>query len=208
MSLMTEALERISEHLQISTPNRTREEVEKQLAFFPFYLAEEVYEYYQWAGAPIGFHYAEEEGGSTYQCLLNTLIGEGEDLIEFSSLETAKYWYCSGFEKGGVHGVKNFLFVASENTSLVIAGSETPTDVSPVLESEEGPGSERLWFPSLTNMMLAIADAVDAFGTIMPASYLGSDSGERGKRERSERWRIAKEITKKYGSPHGTILTN
>ena len=41
MSMMTEALERISIYCDLSQPDRPREEIEKKLSFFPFQLSDE-----------------------------------------------------------------------------------------------------------------------------------------------------------------------
>ncbi|MBW4598653.1 MAG: hypothetical protein KME29_03340 [Calothrix sp. FI2-JRJ7] len=51
---------------------------------------------------------------------------------------------------------------------LVILGSLTPTETSPVLQREDA-NNDKLWFPSLTNMMLAIAESLEKVGSILPA---------------------------------------
>lgn len=76
MSLMSEALERISTYCNSTQSGRSRENVERQLSFFPFQLPDEVYEYYQWAGAPTGD-----------RCLTNMMLA----IVE--SLETLKSIY-------------------------------------------------------------------------------------------------------------------
>jgi hypothetical protein len=80
ISLMTEALDRISTYCHLREPNRSREEVERQLSFFPFNLSEEVYEYYQWSGAPTGDRQPEGWDGphndnSTYTRRLEQFLG-------------------------------------------------------------------------------------------------------------------------------------
>jgi hypothetical protein len=209
MSLMTEALERISQ-CHLTRPKRTREEVERQLRFFPFELSEEVYEYYQWAGAPIGNQRPPGWDGSyndnsTYSCVLEHLLDGASDLIHFMSLEEAEEFYPNYSLNADLYDAKCLPFTSYENGVLVIAGSENQIDVSPVLQRESG--RDKLWFPSLTNMMLSIAECVEAIGTILPmSSHVG---GERLEEEEiCERWNMIQTIARKYGSPTGMIVTN
>ncbi len=75
MSLMSEALERISTYCNLTQSGRSRENVERQLSVFPFQLADEVYEYYQWAGAPTGD-----------RCLTNMMLAIAESLETLRSI--------------------------------------------------------------------------------------------------------------------------
>lgn len=208
MSLMTEALERISIYCHITRPSGSREDVERQLSFFPFKLADEVYEFYQWAGAPIGDWSFDSSynNNSTYYCSLERFLGSASDLIQFQSLEQAEKHYHSYSSYAHLYDVKCLPFVSYENGELVIAGSETPIDVSPVLVREDG--DDRLWFPSLTNMILAIAESLETIGTLLPGCTRdeNGDLPDRDElRKQGETWTA---IAKKYGSPGGAILTN
>lgn len=211
MSLMTEALERISIYSHLTRPGRSREEVQRQLSFFPFKLADEVYEFYQWAGAPIGDRFPDGWDGfynnnSTYYCSLERFLGSASDLIYFRSLEEAEKDYPHYSRNADIYNVKCLPFVSYENGELGIAGSETQIDVSPVLQREDG--DDKLWFPSLTNMILAIAESLETIGTLLPGCTYdeNGDLPDRDEvRKQGERWT---EIAKKYGSPTGAILTN
>ncbi len=205
MSLMIETLERISTYCNLTEPFKSRAEVEKQLDFFPFKLSDEVYEYYQWAGAPTGDGNAQEnESGSyymTYSCVLEQFLGTANDLIHFMSLDEAEEFYPNYSTSP-----KCLPFVSYENGLLVIAGSENQIDVSPVLAREGG--DDELWFPSLTKMMLAIAESIETIGTLLPGCTR-NENGDLPNREEDQRqWKIWTEIAKKYGSPRGAILTN
>ncbi len=209
MSVMTEALERISIYCNLSQPDRPREEIEKKLSFFPFQLSDEAYEFYQWAGAPVGMMWPDDDDGdasssnSTYFCALESFFESASDLIHFMSIEEAKRYYPPSF-----HDPKYLQFVSYENGSLFIAGSETKVENSPVLQLEECDPS--LWFPSLTNMMLAIAESLETVGTILPDfDYHNEDYRTNKYREKiQEQLQVVEAIAIKYGSPTGMILTN
>ncbi|MBE9119658.1 hypothetical protein IQ269_02280 [Tychonema sp. LEGE 07199] len=207
MSVMTEALERISIYCELSEPDRPREEIEKKLSFFPFQLSDEAYEFYQWAGAPVGMRWPDDDdcsySSSTYYCALERFLGNADDLIHFLSLEEAKGYYSPSF-----HDPKYLPFVSYENGWLFIAGSETKVENSPVLQLEECDPS--LWFPSLTNMMLAIAESLETVGTILPDfDYHNEDYRTNKYREKiQEQLQVVEAIAIKYGSPRGAILTN
>lgn len=207
MSMMTEALERISIYCHLSQPDRPREEIEKKLSFFPFQLSDEVYEFYQWAGAPVGVTWPDDNDGSysnsTYSCALERFFEAVNDLIHFVSIEEAERYYSRSF-----YDPKYLHFVSYENGSLFIAGSETQVENSPVLQLEERDHS--LWFPSLTNMMLAIAESLETVGTIWPrVDYHNEDYATNKYREKiQEQWQVVEAIARKYGSPEGAILTN
>ncbi len=208
MSLMTEALERISIYSHITRPSRSREEVERQLSFFPFKLADEVYEFYQWAGAPIGDWSFDSSynNNSTYYCSLEKFLGCASDLIHFRSLEQAEKHYLNYSSNAHLYDVKCLPFVSYENGELVITGSETQIELSPVLQREDG--DDMLWFPSLTNMILAIAESLETIGTLLPGCTY-DENGERPDRdEERKQWETWTAIAKKYGSPGGAILTN
>jgi hypothetical protein len=209
MSQMTEALERISK-CHPTKPKRTREEVERQLEFFPFELSEEVYEYYQWAGAPIGNQRPPGWDGSyndnsTYSCVLKSFVDGASDLIHFMSLEEVEEFYSNYSLNADIYDTKGLPFISYENGVLLIGGLENQIDVSPVLQREDK--RDELWFPSLTNMMLAIAECVEAIGTIFPIrSYVNGERLEED--EVRERWDTMQTIARKYGSPSGMIVTN
>jgi len=202
--MMTEALERISIYCNLSQPDRPREEIEKKLSFFPFQLSDEAYEFYQWAGAPVGIMRwpPYDEGNSTYSCALESFFESVSDLIHFVSIEEAKRYYPPSFDDP-----KYLQFVSYENGSLVIAGSETQVENSPVLLQQED-GDPSLWFPSLTNMMLAIAESLETVGTIWPAPTIDDYETNKYREKIQKQWQVVDVIAQKYGSPRGMILTN
>lgn len=211
MSLMTETLERISTYCHLTKPSRSREEVERQLSFFPFKLSEEVYEYYQWAGAPTGDRKPEGWDGShndtsTYNCRLEQFLGSADDLIHFLSLEEAEKHYPNYLSNSDIYDVNCLPFISYENGELVIASVDIQTGFSPVLQREDLP--DKLWFPSLTNMMLAIAECLEKIGTLMPGFTCDENGDRPDEDEEREQWKIWRAIAKKYGSPRGAILTN
>lgn len=203
MSMMTEALERISIYCNLSQPDIPREEIEKKLSFFPFQLSDEAYEFYQWAGAPVGIMSwpPYDEGNSTYSCALERFFESVSDLIHFVSIEEAERYYSPSFDDP-----KYLPFVSYENGSLVIAGSETQVANSPVLQREDGDPS--LWFPSLTNMMLAIAESLETVGTIIPGLTIDDYETNKYREKLHKQWQVVEAIAQKYGSPRGMILTN
>jgi hypothetical protein len=210
MQQMTDALTRISKYCNIRRPNRSREEVEQQLSFFQFELAEEVYEYYQWAGAPIGDKMPEGWDGShndnsTYYCGLESFLGYASDLIHFLSLEEAKNMYPNYPGNPDTHELRFLPFMSYENGMLVIAGAESPTEASIVMQNE---ARYELWFPSLTDMMLAIAETIETIGTLMPGSTVDEHGNSPEPDEEQRQWKIWRDTAKKYGSPRGAIITN
>jgi hypothetical protein len=201
--MMTEALERISIYCDLSQPDRPREEIEKKLSFFPFQLSDEAYEFYQWAGAPVGIMRwpPYDDGNSTYSCALERFFESVSDLIHFLSIEEAERYYSPSF-----HDPKYLQFVSYENGSLFIAGSETQVANSPVLLLEDR--DPYLWFPSLTNMMLAIAESLETVGTIWPAPTIEDYGTNKYQEKLQKQWQVIEAIAQKYGSPTASILTN
>jgi hypothetical protein len=201
--MMTEALERISIYCDLSQPDRPREEIEKKLSFFPFQLSDEAYEFYDWAGAPVGIMRwpPYDDGNSTYSCTLERFFESVSDLIHFVSIEEAERYYSPSF-----HDPKYLQFVSYENGSLFIAGSETQVANSPVLLLEDSDPS--LWFPSLTNMMLAIAESLETVGTIWPAPTIEDYGTNKYQEKLQKQWQVIEVIAQKYGSPTASILTN
>ncbi|MBD2168640.1 hypothetical protein H6G04_30125 [Calothrix membranacea FACHB-236] len=213
MSNLTEALERIrvARGWRFTEPGMSAEEIESRLSFFPFSLSNEAYQFYQWAGAPRGDRFPDDWDGpynnnSTYNCALESLLERADDLIHFLSIEEAEKFYFPD----DIYEPKCLPFVSYENGLLVIAGSDTQVEISPVLQREGR--RDRLWFPSLTNMMLAIAESLETVGTILPELYRCYDDEEYGTDEYDEKIRqkckVVQAIAKKYGSPKGAILTN
>lgn len=207
MSMMIEALERISIYCHLSKPDRRIEEIEKKLSFFPFQLSDEVYEFYQWAGAPVGMRFPDDcdvsYSNSTYSCALEEFLGNANDLIHFLSIEEAERYYPLSIDDQ-----KYLPFVSYENGLLAIAGSETQVANSPVLKREE---RYDLWFPSLTNMMLAIAESLETVGTILPGVTMdyNEEHGTNKYHQKLQQQDMQVDaIAKKYGSPRGIILTN
>jgi hypothetical protein len=214
MSIMIETLERINKYCNLTEPFKSREEVEKQLDFFPFKLSDEVYEYYQWAGAPIGNYnppqdWDDNSSGSyqwTYSCVLEQFLEGVNDLIHFVSLDEAREIYAGFSIYPHLYALECLPFVSYENGILVIAGSENQIDISPVLVREGN--DDRLWFPSLTKMMMAMAESIETIGTLIPGGTR-DDRGDCPNREEVQRQsKIWTDIAKKHGSPGGAILTN
>lgn len=207
MSMMTEALERISVYCHLSQPDRRREEIERELSFFPFQLSDEVYEFYQWAGAPVGMMLYDSNGfysNSTYSCALERWLGNASDLIHWLSIEEVERYYSSS-----INDSKYLPFVSYEYGCLAIAGSETQVANSPVIRQDED--GDSLWFPSLTNMMLAIAESLETVGTIWPGvtiDYNDEDYGTNKYQKLQQQEMQVDAIARKYGSPTGAILTS
>ncbi|MEG4865372.1 MULTISPECIES: hypothetical protein [unclassified Microcoleus] len=206
MSMMTEALERISIYCHLSKPDRRREEIERELCFFPLQLSDEVYEFYQWAGAPVGMTHDSDGSYSnpTYSCALERFLGNASDLIHWLSIEEAERYYSSC-----VNDSKYLPFVSYEYGCLAIAGSETQVANSPVIRQDED--GDSLWFPSLTNMMLAIAESLETVGSIWPGvtGYHDEDYATNKYHQRIQQQEMKVDaIAQKYGSPRGRILTN
>lgn len=215
MSMMTEALDRISaaRGFRFSKPGMSIEEVERRLSFFPYRLSDEAYEFYQWAGAPTGDRRPDGWDGSyndnsTYCCSLEGLLGRTSDLIHFLSLEEGEKFYSP--INADIYDPKCLPFVSYENGLLVLVGSPTQAETSPVLQREDI--QDKLWFPSLTNMMLAIAESLETVGEILPDLCTSPGREDYGTEEYKEKiredWKVVKAIAKKYGSPRGIILTN
>lgn len=206
MSMMTDALERISIYCHLSKPDRRREEIERKLSFFPFQLSDEVYEFYQWAGAPVGMKLYGSNGfysNSTYFCALERFLGNVSDLIYFLSIEEAERYYSPSIDDP-----KYLPFVSYEYGYLAIAGSETQVANSSVIQRED---RYSLWFPSLTNMMLAIAESLETVGTILPGITMDDNDEDYGtnKYQKLQQQEMQVDtIAKKYGSSTGAILTN
>jgi hypothetical protein len=143
------------------------EEIERILSSFPFRLSDEAYEFYQWAGAPVGDSQPEDWDGSyndssTYHCALENLLQGVDDFFHFMSLEE----FVKSAPYLGDTNPEWLPIFSSEYNHLVIPGSKIQVATSPVLIVEDG--KAELWFPSLTNMMLAIAESKEAVGTILP----------------------------------------
>jgi len=142
---------------------------------------------------------------STYSCALERFLGNARDLIHFLSIEEAERYYSPSFDDP-----KYLPFVSYENGSLFIAGSETQVANSPVLQLEDRDPS--LWFPSLTNMMLAIAESLETVGTIFPGVSIDDYDKNYGTNKYQEKLQkqlqLMEAIAQKYGSPTASILTN
>lgn len=65
-----------------------------------------------------------------------------------------------------------------------------------------------MWFPSLTNMILAIAESIETIGTLLPGCTYDENGDLPDRDEVRKQGEIWTEIAKKYGSPGGAILTN
>jgi hypothetical protein len=212
MSKMTEALDRISAYHR-NKPGMSMEEIERMLSSFPFRLSDEAYEFYQWAGAPIGDAHPEDWDGSyndcsTYLCALESLLQGVDDIFHFMSLEE--------FVRSPPYLSDNnpewLPIFSSEYSNLVISGSKIKTATSPVLKVEDG--KVKLWFLSLTNMMLAIAESEETIGTILPKGLESileniddEDYGTEAYKEKiREKFDMVVAIAKKYGSPSGDII--
>ena len=212
MSKMTEALNRISVYHR-NKAGMSMEEIEKILSSFPFKLSDEAYEFYQWAGAPTGDARPEDWDGSyndssTYHCALESLLQGVDDIFHFMSLEECMK--CTPYF--GDDSPEWLPIFSSEYSHLVISGSKIKAATSPVLKIEDG--KAKFWFPSLTNMMLAIAESKETVGTILPKGleYIGENSADEDygteayKEKICEKFDTVIAIAKKYGSPGGNII--
>lgn len=215
MSQMTDALAKLSGGVYKQA--RTREEINKELSFFPYQLSEEAYEFYQWDGAPIGERFPDDWNGdlhdtSTYDCQLDGTLGIQEDYIHFLSIEEV-----SGYYPDALYNLKNFPFVSSEYYFLVITASETNVATSPVFIRENI--KEELFFPSLTNMMMAIVESLETVGSVSPLIKGNCDAKDYGtafyQDIRDEDLyqdicdyedEIVIKIAQKYGSSGGSII--
>ena len=142
-----------------------------------------------------------DDGNSTYSCALERFFESVSDLIHFVSIEEAERYYSPSF-----HDPKYLQFVSYENGSLFIAGSETQVANSPVLQLEDRDPS--LWFPSLTNMMLAIAESLETVGIIWSAPTIEDYGTNKYQEKLQKQWQVIEAIAQKYGSPTASILTN
>lgn len=206
MSKMTEALDIISVHHR-NKPGMSMEEIERILSSFPFRLSDEAYEFYQWAGAPVGDAQPEDWDGSyndssTYYCALENLLQGVDDYFHFMSLEE----FVKGVPYLGDTNPEWLPIFSSEYNHLVISGSKIQVATSPVLKVEDG--KAELWFPSLTNMMLAIAESKEVVGTILPIGLPNDeDYGTEAYKEKIlNKLDMVIAIAKKYGSPSGDII--
>lgn len=189
MSTLTEALDRIFDwivknnpELALSLqPGLTREKIEQTLRNLPFQLPEEFYELYQWRNGTREDCYICFLPGYTFLSLeqaLEEYIGINqyrEDLLEFH--EPEEIWYKLWFP----------VFMLDAKEYLILFGS-LEEKTSPVLRFviADEPATR---YPSLTNMMLAIAQCYEA-----GAYYLRED----GYLEEDDQ--KADEIGLKYGS--------
>lgn len=123
-------------------------------------------------------------------------------MIHFLSIEEAEKYYSP--RDADIYDPKCLPFVSYENGLLVIVGSLTPTETSPVLQREDA-NNDKLWFPSLTKMMLAIAESLETVRSILPALSSRYDDEDYGTDEYDKKIRenckIVEAIAKRYGSP-------
>jgi hypothetical protein len=208
MSKMTEALYRLSTYYR-DKAGMSIEEIERILSSFPFRLSDEVYEFYQWAGAPTGDPRPDDWDGSynnssTYHCALEGLLQGVEDMVHFRSLEE----FITSAPYLGDLNPEWLPILSSQYSHLVISGCQTQIATSPVLKVEDD--RSELWFPSLTNMMLAIAESDEIVGTILPGWFKNCDDEDYGTDIYQEKVReqcsLVAAIAKKYGSPNGDII--
>ncbi|MEM8830818.1 MAG: hypothetical protein AAGE96_15880 [Cyanobacteria bacterium P01_G01_bin.19] len=185
---------------------RTREEIDKELCFFPYQLSEEAYEFYQWDGAPVDkcshrIWKDRHNHKTTYKCVLEKLLGTTYDFVHFLSIEEAKKLYTDDYN------YFPFVEYAEESGILAIAKLEKKViNNSPVVRlTEEG---ERSWFPDLTSMIMAIAEAKEKIGTLHPQTNYDDEDWETEEYEEKigNDWKTIKEIALKYGSPRGSII--
>ncbi len=136
---------------------------------------------------------------------LECLLERADDIIHFQSLE----------EMGKNYSILNasnpewLPIISAEYSHFVISGSQTQIDTSPVLIVND---KSKLWLPSLTDMMLAIAEFIEVTGTILPGWFDDPDDEDYGTdtydAKVRDKCRIVKAIAKKYGSPEGVILSH
>jgi len=173
------------------------EEVKKQLSFFPYYLGEEVYEFYQWAGAP---------QGQTLQLMTND---KGEYDWLTSDGTHAKVRYSCGLPDHGFSEYNQYysieeLFIPSESNllsfwsregdTLAFIGSSTPVYYSPIVDTWD---IHTIWSPSLTNWLEAMAETTITLGYTIPYDLGGGYYGNSTKEK--EELLIYQSICQKYG---------
>lgn len=208
MSQMTDTLARLSNG-GIYKQARTREEIKKELnSFFPYKLSEEAYEFYQWEGAPIGNRSPDDWDGclndtSTYNCRLDGFsLNIKEDYIHFLSIEEAEYFYGDS-----LYNLKSFPFAYNEYYFLLITGSEHEVKTSPIVKRKNI--KEKLFFPRLTNMMMAIVESLEKVGSVCPLikDYCDADYESPLYQDQCDyEDEIVSKIAQKYGSPDGSII--
>lgn len=186
MSIFVEALDRVKNWLVKTDPNfrsylqlgLTHEDISSIVKDLPFQLSKEVYELYQWHNGTPDDCYKEFLPGYMFLSLEQALKvfllldEEREDLLEFGD----ELWQKHLFP----------IFMLDQKEYLVLLGDLKET--SPVLRFVYADVAVPR-YPSLTNMMLAIAECYE-----LGAYYLHED----GYLEEDEQ--KADEINRKYGS--------
>jgi hypothetical protein len=143
-------------------------EIEQKLAILPFRLPVEVYEIYQWCDGgenptvvdeyPSGILQASDIPYHEY----NILIA----LAQFFDLDTAISLWLRGDQEAGRGAGREpslqFPLMHHENGIIVVVGSQEQQESSPVWDVDGlGELLEKAQYPSITNMMTAVAEIAD-----------------------------------------------
>ena len=147
MSLLTEALERISSWLEqhqpeiaaLLQPGLTFEEIEEETQYLPFQLPKEVYEIYQWRN---GTYHDLFYGMGIYPL---EIVKVQQELIEYISSQNIQ-----GFP---------MFFGQDDNYPFVACDRE---ETSPVLSLGDEGTDIIVYYTSLTNMVLTMAESYEA----------------------------------------------
>lgn len=184
MSTLTSALDRILNWLQQHDPKTvaslqpglTLEEIEEQVKILPFRIPIEIYELYQWRNGT--------RNRSPFM----------HEFINFLPLDDVEYGAISLYQSWSRKRLISFylpIFVAEEaEDAYLVVGDEQQQESSPVFDLS---GRHPPMYPSLTNMMLSIAECLETVGNVYQYSYSGiwENNGVRV---------LFESVRKKYGA--------
>jgi hypothetical protein len=145
MSKIIEALEFINDWVKKNMPDHPtvmnqglgRQEIENKVEILPFYLAEEVYELYQWRnGGKKSFFPSPESWGLTTFFSLEQAISSALDL-----------------DDNNFPGMKVFPLFSLESGMYWTVGSEVKQDIAPIYSNDCPEFPDRPDFMSLTAMI-------------------------------------------------------
>lgn len=204
MSVLTEALQRIQAHskcqLSYCRPQLTYGQIELTLQEYPFKLSKEVYELYLWQDGtlPPQTDRNDEAIKEIFDFGYHLAMLTGD--IELLPLEEAAFewqtrdeWYRSflSYEPSNI-----FPLFTADRGKIVVLGREVQQETSPVYWVDDFVVrlDQEPLYPSLTNMMLAIAEAIELggehwdFGLCDRLIYEDSCRAIDEKYGRSKRW--------------------
>jgi hypothetical protein len=170
MSALTVALKTIEAHAGCQPaywlPQLSVQEIESSLQNFPFKLPKEVYELYLWHNGTLPKQ-RENEFTPEYFNFGYHLAGLAGDIVLYS-LEEAMFWWQARDEWNAsflpYEPSNVFPLFAAERGNIVVLGSRIQQESSPIYWVEDlvVPLNQEPLYPSLTHMMLAIAEAIES----------------------------------------------